>query len=278
MTSKTFQQQCKQTHYNMKEQILRNLIRESVKKMISESKTLKEYSGDSGLEELAESLGYDDVIEFFEDNSGAVDAVYKWVESIPALKQKLNQSGMVESKLKENSTADRSITTQKATEIANKFAKYMSTKENKKFMVTKGSVEGPSFDLDVNGLEYEGGSYIINTRGDIVNVADQNKVYGNVNMLESKLRESDDAYLIHRMTGAGQDGASNFIDSNSINVEKLINDLKRGIVNKYEVRDVISGTADATIAKKFHKAYSVNESIKQVKSMQTRIQEANKKK
>ena len=42
----------------MKEQILRQMIRESVKKMISETNALNEYSGDSGLEELIEVLGY----------------------------------------------------------------------------------------------------------------------------------------------------------------------------------------------------------------------------
>ena len=68
---------------------------------IKESKQLKEYSGDSGLEELVDMLGYSDVMEFFEDNSGAVDAVYKWVESIPSFKQKMKQSGMYESSLKE---------------------------------------------------------------------------------------------------------------------------------------------------------------------------------
>lgn len=249
----------------MKEQILRNLIRESIKKMISES-TLKEYSGDSGLEELAEVLGYADVIDFFEDNQGAVEAVYKWVESIPALRQQMKQSGMFESKLNEveqtvkseaasrladffrvpvrtldkfnfdgndniqalsaalNSTStqgtemyykmaiklakeelgvteskikeainvNKSITTQQATKIAEKFAQYMSNKENKKFTVTKNSVEGPSFDLDMNGIEYDGGSYLIDTKGDIINVAvTPNEVYGNISMLESSLKEAD---------------------------------------------------------------------------------------
>ena len=155
---------------------------------IEESKQLKEYSGDSGLEELVDTLGYSDVMEFFEDNSGAVDAVYKWAESIPSLKQKMKQSGMYESSLKEAITVNKSITTQQATKIADKFAKYMSSKENKKFTVTKGSVEGPSFDLDVDGFEYEGGSYIIDTKGDIINVAITNpEVYGNISMLESTI-------------------------------------------------------------------------------------------
>jgi hypothetical protein len=250
----------------MKEQILRNLIRESIKKMISETKSLNEYSGDSGLEELIEVLGYSDVMDFFEDNSGAVEAVISWAESIPQLRQKMKQAGMTESTLKEaeqtvkseaasrladffrvpvhtldkfnfdgndniqalsaalNSTStqgtemyykmaiqlakeelgveeskikeainvNKRITTQQATKIAEKFAQYMSNKENKKFAVTKNSVDGPSFDLDVNGVEYDGGSYLIDTKGDIINVAiTPNEVYGNISMLESNLKEGD---------------------------------------------------------------------------------------
>jgi hypothetical protein len=117
----------------MKEQILRKMIRESVKRMISKST------------------------------------------------------------LKEAITANKSITTQQATKIADKFAKYMSSKENKKFTVTKGSVEGPSFDLNVDGFKYEGGSYIIDTKGDIINVAiSKPEVYGNISMLESTLKEYGD--------------------------------------------------------------------------------------
>lgn len=102
----------------MKEQILRKLIRESIKKMISESKTLKEYSGDSGLEELIEALGYSDVMDFFEDNSGAVEAVIAWAESIPQLKQKMKQAGMTEATLKE---AEQTVKSEAASRLADFF-------------------------------------------------------------------------------------------------------------------------------------------------------------
>jgi hypothetical protein len=69
-------------------------------------------------------------------------------------------------------------------DTAEKFAKHMSKKENRKFTVTPGSVDEKSFDLDVDGLEYEGGSYLIDDNGDIINVSMGNKVYGNVNQLE----------------------------------------------------------------------------------------------
>jgi hypothetical protein len=71
-----------------------------------------------------------------------------------------------------------------ASDTAEKFAKHMSKKENRKFTVTPGSVDEKSFDLDIDGLEYEGGSYLIDDNGDIINVSMGNKVYGNVNQLE----------------------------------------------------------------------------------------------
>jgi hypothetical protein len=75
-------------------------------------------------------------------------------------------------------------------DTAEKFAKHMSKKENRKFTVTPGSVDEKSFDLDVDGLEYEGGSYLIDDKGDIINVSMGNKVYGNINQLEESLTES----------------------------------------------------------------------------------------
>ena len=79
---------------------------------------------------------------------------------------------------------DQNMTTQEASGHAERFAKYMSDKEGKDFTVTIGSVDGPSFDLDVDGEPYEGGSYIITIDGDIINVAlSGNPVYANTTML-----------------------------------------------------------------------------------------------
>ena len=76
------------------------------------------------------------------------------------------------------------MTTQEASGHAERFAKYMSNKEGENFSVTIGSVDGPSFDLDLNGEPYEGGSYIITVDGDIVNTAlSGNPVYANIKML-----------------------------------------------------------------------------------------------
>jgi hypothetical protein len=65
--------------------------------------------------------------------------------------------------------------------IAEKFADYMSEKEGKKFTVTMNSVDEYSFDLDLDGEPYEGGSYLLKG-GDIINAAvPGNPVYAKIN-------------------------------------------------------------------------------------------------
>jgi len=76
------------------------------------------------------------------------------------------------------------------------------------------------------------------------------------NMKHIQEAASQEAYAIHRMTLAGQDATQNFIDANpGLNIKKLINDLSRNLVNKFEVRDVITNKAHDVIKKKFTKAY-----------------------
>jgi hypothetical protein len=94
-------------------------------------------------------------------------------------------------KLKEVTIAS-DMTTQEASGHAERFAKYMSDKEGKTFTVTAGSVDGPSFDLDLDGEKYEGGSYIISTAGEILNMSlPEHPVYANTTMLEGKKEDMD---------------------------------------------------------------------------------------
>jgi hypothetical protein len=92
------------------------------------------------------------------------------------------------------------VNSKDASDIAKKFAQYMSKKEGKKFTVTPGSVDEKSFDLDVDGEKYMGGSYLVKDNGDIVNVAMGNKVSGNVNQLE----EGEAAYEYEKGKKAGE--------------------------------------------------------------------------
>jgi len=68
---------------------------------------------------------------------------------------------------------DKSITTELALKIGEALAKYMTKFEggigDKKFTVNRGSVSGPSFDLDLDGSKHS--SYVILKSGTIANVA-----------------------------------------------------------------------------------------------------------
>ena len=80
---------------------------------------------------------------------------------------------------------DKNFPTLKTRYIAKKFAEYMSNKEGQSFTVTLNSPDGPSFDLDLDGEKYDGGSYLIAKNGDIINVALRERpVYGNISMLD----------------------------------------------------------------------------------------------
>jgi len=82
---------------------------------------------------------------------------------------------------------------------------------------------------------------------------------------------SQEAYLIHRMTDCGQDAAQNFMDTNpGLNIKKLTNDLMYNLVNRFEVRDVITGRAHDVIKKKFMKAYNTK-NIKELKLTEASI-------
>jgi hypothetical protein len=95
-------------------------------------------------------------------------------------------------KMKEGVDVATEMTTQEASGHAERFAKYMSDKEGHTFTVTAGSVDGPSFDLDYDGIKYDGGSYIISKTGDIINMAlPNNPVYANITMLEGKKEDMD---------------------------------------------------------------------------------------
>jgi len=56
-----------------------------------------------------------------------------------------------------------------------RIAKQLVNVLGKDFSITKGTLEPASFDLDYKGVKYDGGSYLIMTNGDVVNVALPNR-------------------------------------------------------------------------------------------------------
>jgi len=67
-------------------------------------------------------------------------------------------------------------------EVAQKFAAAISKVDGTKVTVNKETLEEDSFDLDVDGEEFDGGSYNIYQNGNVMNMAIRsNPVYGKKN-------------------------------------------------------------------------------------------------
>ena len=75
--------------------------------------------------------------------------------------------------IKQNSwrnSGEGNLSVEETKQIAEKYAQALSTLYNQEFSVNP-SVEENSFDLDIDGMAYEGGSYLIYGDGSVVNVA-----------------------------------------------------------------------------------------------------------
>ena len=54
------------------------------------------YGVSNDIDNIASTLGYDDIDSFFNDNPGAVDAIIRWVETVPDFVQMLQDAGMMQ--------------------------------------------------------------------------------------------------------------------------------------------------------------------------------------
>jgi hypothetical protein len=124
---------------------------------------------------------------------------------------------------------DINFPTLKTRYIAKKFAEYMSNKEGQSFTVTLNSPDGPSFDLDLDGEKYDGGSYLIAKNGDIINVALRERpVYGNISMLDetekpkTKMKKSELEKTIKEMILSEYEKNVNITDESPENEEDFL--------------------------------------------------------
>jgi hypothetical protein len=71
------------------------------------------------------------------------------------------------------------LTKDETLKVAEKYAEALSKSENKKVTVNTRTLQEDSFDLDMDGIEYDGGSYNIYDNGDVKNMAlSESPVYG----------------------------------------------------------------------------------------------------
>jgi hypothetical protein len=174
-----------------------------------------------------------------------------------------------------------------ASNVAEKFAQHMSKKEGKKFTVTPGSVDEKSFDLDVDGEKYMGGSYLVKDNGDIVNVAMGNKVSGNVNQLEEgdlmknigkgldyESTEEMIRDYADRLLGAGVDDVEDLADYYLSNPEELPEPMEYEFFkNNYD--DILSlamtGLSEGKAAYEYEKGKKAGEAIEKKKMKKSEL-------
>ena len=79
---------------------------------------------------------------------------------------------------------------------------------------------------------------------------------------ESVVNEaSQEAYTLHRLAdNPGEEVAAEFLASNNIDLELLAKAIQQGTINKYELRDVVNGSAPKSKIKRFLKEFT-NESL-----------------
>jgi len=150
---------------------------------------------------------------------------------------------------------DINFPTLKTRYIAKKFAEYMSNKEGQRFTVTLNSPDGPSFDLDLDGEEYDGGSYLIAKNGDIINVALRERpVYGNISMLDetekpkTKMKKSELKEKIKEMVLSEMEKDINISDETPENEEDFLAEVDRILAEADKDEETDTETTDTETA------------------------------
>ena len=124
--------------------------------------------GDEQADEIASHLNM--AIELFQDGYSK-DAVSHFKKFNKACKDELalmKKQGLAESLVTEAKRAG--LSKKETLKVAQKFAAALTKLDGKKYTVSK-DYEEDSFDLDIDGDEYAGGSYNINDDGSVVNMA-----------------------------------------------------------------------------------------------------------
>jgi hypothetical protein len=67
--------------------------------MLSEDNLSEGFYGSSDIEDVTNALGYSDVYEFFQDNSGATGAVLDWAENVPEFREMLQDADLLQEDL-----------------------------------------------------------------------------------------------------------------------------------------------------------------------------------
>lgn len=149
----------------------------------------------------------------------------------------------------------RYITLAQTKKVAETLAKAISKADGVKCTVNQKSLEEASFDLDVDGEEYAGGSYVIYTDGNIVNHAvTPNEIYGDIDSsvedfikgLKKPIKESEEISE-SRITLKRQyteNYPAKTVGKHAAIRNKIIEALKDGELTKEEFDNLVSGLTE----------------------------------
>ena len=140
------------------------------------------------------------------------------------------------------------------------------------FLKTKENSRGAHYNLYYKGHDIDKGGYSFGNEEELKRFADNyilsNQWYNKLKYEDSKpLPESVvneasvQAYALHMMADkVGQEVAGEFLANNNIDLVLLTKAIRQGTISKYELRDIVNGTAPKAKIKRFLKEF-INESV-----------------
>ena len=139
------------------------------------------------------------------------------------------------------------LTKDETLEIAQKFADAMSKVDGTKVTVNKRTLEEDSFDLDVDGEEFDGGSYNIYQNGNVMNMAlRENPVYGKKTDSVDTIAKNMKKFMTESIVSEGEVLVFDEIGTELESLKKKISELMRSATDKKWVS--VLGAASSTLS------------------------------
>ena len=136
------------------------------------------YTGSDFSTNPADAMKYDDIMSATKVAKKVGGMVHVMTDE--EMTKAIKKFGKNESKVTE-AVAPAGLTKAETKKVAETYAKAISKHDGVKCTVNAKSLEEDSFDLDIDGEEYAGGSYMITLDGDVINAALPEKpVYGQI--------------------------------------------------------------------------------------------------
>jgi len=171
----TFDQYVNETLNMLNERSINKINKEFSEVVIKMAEKAKEYSA-------AEGDAKANILAELKELTAKKKALTNEMDDVVAGKDRNVELAIKESEVTEAYGKPAGLSKDETMEVAQKFADAMSKADGTNVTVNKETLEEDSFDLDVDGEEFDGGSYNIYQNGNVMNMAIRsNPVYGKKN-------------------------------------------------------------------------------------------------